>query len=689
MLADLGFGVLDGALVETCACVLIRPSDPQLRGTFVDLRQIADSSKASRLLESLHYPDQQIHVHTVRSAEFNRLPGRQIAYWVSSNTFSAFSRLPSLEPEYATVVPGLTTLDNDRFLRNWWEVEPVGKWVPYAKGGDFSTFFYDNNLVLDWNPDGQHLKAFIIATHGGSPSRFIANSSFYFRAGLTYPRKTVKGFNLRALPAGHIFDAMGISIFPSSPKALLPLLGLLNSSFANYCLIAQTASRQWEKGMVAAVPIEKSLLTSDSFSQLAAELITLGQRTAEMVETSHLFFPKRTTISQQRATQADINDRHASLQAKLDLAVLRAYGLEPGDILLDNRSVRGGKTSEDNSRNLESDVSFGSAFVSMLLGCVFGRWDIRFATGEKPAPGLPDPFERLPVCPPGQLQDGRGLPLTENGFRRLQAQGQWNYPLELPWDGILVDDPGHPLDVEAPICQVFEIIWKDQWELVEREATDVLGVRNLRDYFRKPAGFFADHLKSYSKSRRQAPIYWPLSTKSGSYTIWLYYHRLTDQTLFLAVNEFVKPKISQVEAELSRVSANDMAKSANRAVFEGLNEFRSELIEFQNELLRVAQLPYKPNLNDGVLITASPLWKLFRLSKWSKDLKACWDALSAGKYDWAHLAYTIWPERVKKICETDRSIAIAHDLEHLCKTPTRNSAKRRKKAASEEPPEEE
>jgi hypothetical protein len=24
----------------------------------------------------------------------------------------------------------------------------------------------------------------------------------------------------------------------------------------------------------------------------------------------------------------------------------------------------------------------------------------------------------------------------------LQTAGQWNYPLEVPWDGILVDDPG-------------------------------------------------------------------------------------------------------------------------------------------------------------------------------------------------------------------------------------------------------
>ena len=93
--------------------------------------------------------------------------------------------------------------------------------------------------------------------------------------------------------------------------------------------------------------------------------------------------------------------------------------------------------------------------------------------------------------------------------------------------------------------------------------------------------------------------------------------------------------------------------------------------------MRVAKLPYKPNLNDGVLITASPLWKLFRLKKWQNDLKACWEKLEAGDYDWAHLAYSIWPDRVREKCKTDRSIAIAHDLEHLCEIESKKTKKKK------------
>lgn len=153
--------------------------------------------------------------------------------------------------------------------------------------------------------------------------------------------------------------------------------------------------------------------------------------------------------------------------------------------------------------------------------------------------------------------------------------------------------------------------------------------------------------------------------------------------MFRCVNEFVKPKLEEVRRDVERLQAKlrDAGTAKERQQFQDSQDLLAELTEFHDELLRVAGLPYKPNLNDGVLITASPLWKLFRLPKWQKDLKACWDDLSKGEYDWAHLAYTIWPDRVKEACKKDRSIAIAHDLEHLCevKAPETKGKRGRKK----------
>jgi hypothetical protein len=151
----------------------------------------------------------------------------------------------------------------------------------------------------------------------------------------------------------------------------------------------------------------------------------------------------------------------------------------------------------------EDVLEFTQQEISRALGMSYGRWDIRFATGEKARPEMPDPFARLPMCPPGQLQNDEGLPIRKEDVARLEKEGRWNYSIEIPWDGLLVDDPGHPLDIEARVQQVLRIIWKDRWEAIEREACDILTVSSLREYFRKPAAFFADHLKRYSKSRRQ------------------------------------------------------------------------------------------------------------------------------------------------------------------------------------------
>jgi hypothetical protein len=173
----------------------------------------------------------------------------------------------------------------------------------------------------------------------------------------------------------------------------------------------------------------------------------------------------------------------------------------------------------------------------------------------------------------------------------------------------------------------------------------------------------------------KALIYWPLSTAKNSYTLWIYYHRLNDQTLHLAIADFIDPKLKSIRAEISMIRESGKQNSSR---LEELLDLEKELADFHDEIERIIKLPWKPNLNDGVLITASPLWKLFRFPKWQKDLRACWEKLEAGDYDWAHLAYSIWPKRVEKVCETDRSIAIAHDLEHLCKVEAPKAKKPRK-----------
>jgi hypothetical protein len=220
--------------------------------------------------------------------------------------------------------------------------------------------------------------------------------------------------------------------------------------------------------------------------------------------------------------------------------------------------------------------------------------------------------------------------------------------------GILVDDQGHPNDLARLIEEV----------LVRVDAPVPADVRRWlqRD-------FFPLHLRQYSKSRRKAPIYWPLSTNSGSYTLWLYYPNLTDQALFTAVNDFIEPKLKQVDQDVAALRSKGSARSRDdEKTFEALQALELELIELRDTLLAIAQT-YRPNHDDGVQITAAPLWQLFRHKPWQKILKDTWAKLEKGDYDWAHLARAYWPDRVREKCKTDKSLAIAHDLEHLYVEP--------------------
>jgi hypothetical protein len=251
---------------------------------------------------------------------------------------------------------------------------------------------------------------------------------------------------------------------------------------------------------------------------------------------------------------------------------------------------------------------------------------------------------------------------------------------EQPNIRIYVDDPGHTFDLAAAVREKLEAIQRSQGGNAAAdswlEQAGILLEGDPANWLRRD--FFAFHLKRYSKSRRKAPIYWPLQTPSGSYTLWLYYHHLNDQTLYICVNDFVEPKLREVAEQLHALRSKSGRSKQEDKELERLLDFEQELKDFRDELLRVASF-WNPNLNDGVQITAAPLWKLFQHKPWQKTLKETWDRLEHGDYDWAHLAYSIWPDRVREKCRHDKSLAIGHGLEELYEEPSEQPKRRRRR----------
>lgn len=133
------------------------------------------------------------------------------------------------------------------------------------------------------------------------------------------------------------------------------------------------------------------------------------------------------------------------------------------------------------------------------------------------------------------------------------------------------------------------------------------------------------------------------------------------------MTEYINPKIEDFEKDVQsfRNDIGDKSTQTQRRELEKMTDMLGELMDFRDEIINISNLPYKPNLDDGVLISAAPLWSLFRHRQWHQELKKTWKALEKGDFDWAHLAFNIWPQRVIKKCQKDLSLAIAHGLETL------------------------
>jgi hypothetical protein len=668
-LVHLGWGVLDNANVETNICV----RGGKKAVAFVSNLSLMED-KQSTILQLIDHPIQKSFCFYNR---FERLPNAVFAFEMGESEYGAYEAEKFLDLGYMRGIAGIKSCNSAADFRCWWEpalgdFTSGGNWRLLHNGSPFCPLHYPVVFAVK-SDQGKWTQ--VMANGGARPGE-----TYYDQAGLAYGKRT-DAMYAYVKPAQEVFSQEGQAIFPIRPVTIWGALAVANSSLYS-THVNYVAGQHKYHNYINKVCLDTSRLP------LGSEAARQGHEALRELDKANeithlfcapLFCPEFNWHRKQQDRFAASVSRLSSVlewRAMIDTEICSALGVPLPTIA---------PIPVDYFQHYFSSVYNASLafriWLSYSFGIAFGRWDIRYATGERQPPELPDPFAPLPVCPPGMLQNAAGLPVGPGDV-------PGDYPIQIPWDGILVDDPEHPLDVERRICEVLGCIWTGQngapnAAAIEAEACELLEVRSLREYFRRPGGFFADHLRRYSKSRRKAPIYWPLSTPSGGYTIWLYYHRLNDGTLYRVVERFVEPKQAEVQATFQTLAAKESRSRVEDRELENAQTLLVELADFRDDLLLLAKI-WKPNLNDGVVITAAPLWRHFRLPAWQKELRTTWESLERGEYDWAHLAYSLWPERVTEKCKTDRSLAIAHNLEHLCTIEPPKPKKKRAKAKVEE-----
>lgn len=278
----------------------------------------------------------------VAHRDFDAIDDAPLAYDKIGLLGHMFRDYPSLSPAYCDAKQGLISTESERFVRLWWEpsISSPRRWVSYAKGGDFSRFYSDIALRFDWTDNGAEIKA-IAKERYGSASRTIKCEEYYFRPGITWVEKTIKGMNARVLPEGAIFNVAGPSAFPHNRNDTNYLLGLLNSTLCQAFLNC-FATRSWGVEYVGRVPTPKpvgeaSKVISDISRQLhlakqewdsGNEICTHFDRpwilkTAMSDKSSRL----STALDGVMAREAALDDQLGSSYAELNDAVYRLYGV--------------------------------------------------------------------------------------------------------------------------------------------------------------------------------------------------------------------------------------------------------------------------------------------------------------------------------------------------------------------------
>ncbi len=645
VMAHLGGHVLDGATVRVAAYALAGGSKT---GTSLYLRLLGEG-KVSRepslrqAVESVRSGTPSERVFSTDQREFEKLPYAVFGYWCSPELRDAFVSHPVLEGNAGHAAVGLQTSDDFRFLRLRWEVDPsqIGDlgWQPFAKGGEYSPF-YDDIYLVTLAPTPRSA----VAAFQGS---YIRNPDCYGKAGITWPRRTNKRFAPRVLPTGCAFGDKGPVVVEARPSPWA-LLAALNSRVVSHLLSfgigvseaeGGAGANSYEVGLVQRLPIPSALPADVVLADHARAAWLARASSSVRDETAVIFMspfaPQHLGATFDETWTALIDREQESLrvyveaQKAIDRRTCELYGLTAQDWVEIESNIgdvhRPEVAVDDGSRR-----AWARSIVSFLVGCAFGRWST--------------------------TRVGRSYELTAARAYETPTATKYETP-NAPL--LLVDDEGHPLDIVARCDAALEEVAPKRAGALHDELVSLLGA-DLRRYFQTE--FFDAHLRQYSKSRRSAPIYVPLSSPGADFTIWLNAQRATHDALFTIQSEILAAKLRLEEGRLAASQA-DASTAKGRRVLEKQEAALDALRALVDGVKRVAPL-WQPNTDDGTVINFAPLWRLVPGHKaWQKELEATWDSLCAGDYDWSRMAMHLWPERVVPKCTKDRSLAIAHGLE--------------------------
>ena len=579
----LGNGAFDAGF-GTVAFSLTKQFISEYYGTYYKLNDIEEPmSKENAVIErnaTVQYFSWQ--------SDFSYIPGAAVSYWVSQRLFNCFTRYTPLG-DIAEPRQGLTTCDNDRFMRFWHEVcfnniafqcsstdeskSLPQKWYPYNKGGEPRKWYGNNEYIVNWHNDGAEIKTYVASKYV-SYSRTVKNIPYYFRKGLTWSA-IAKKYAVRAYGNGFIFADKGQAVFVDD-KSYYYICGLMNSKFTDSVLAIISPTLDFNCGYIKKIPVCLNESKYEVVAPLVIDSIQLAQYDWDSFETSwdfqhHPLLRNVPTIAEAFTQwQTECNDRFNQLKAnekELNHIFIDIYGLQ--DELtpeVEDKDVTVRKA--DLGRDIRS-------FISYAVGCMFGRYSLdvdglAYAGGEwdssKYSSFAADKDNIIPICDDEYFDDDIVGLLVE--FVKT-VYGAETLDENLKFIADALGGKGQPKDV-------------------------------IRNYFL--SDFYSDHCKIYQKR----PIYWLFdSGKKNGFKALIYMHRYQPDTIARIRTDYVheqqaryRTAIADLEQRIANASTGERVKLNKKLAT--LQAQDTEIRTYEEKIHHLADQMISIDLDDGV-----------------------------------------------------------------------------------------
>lgn len=615
-MTHLGTGAFDsigGEVVSTTAFTL-RNSPSSEKGIYIRLVDVSgDSNQADACAEAIN--SDVDYCFKVGQHEFAQIPGSPIVYWLSKSMLDSFAKNKALK-EIAAPRQGLATADNNRFLRDWHEIDYANfcvnaasmqtalssgcKWFPTQKGGIFRRWYGNHEFVVNWANNGSEIRNFTDST-GKLKSR-PQNLDCFFLSGITWTAITTGDISLRYSPSGFISNAKGPEFFPDESIRNI-LLGICNSSSAQALLTMLAPTLDYSQGPVGSLPIPD--FSSLNTKKMVSELIHAAQADWNSYETSWGFQRLALLDSNQGAQVGDsledavfrlreywdcMSEEQRQREIRNNELVADAYGVRDDvscDVPLERVSLKRNvafayskDTPEMRNKKFAQDVV--KELISYAVGCMFGRYSldklglILASQGET----LDDYHARIPN-PSFEPDEDNVIPVTETDCFEDDIVTRFRRFLEVAFG---------KENLAANIAYIEQVLGK-----------------SIRKYFVND--FYNDHVKMYSSR----PIYWQYSSQTnnkGAFKALVYLHRYTPKTTSTVLN-YLRDYINKIADIADGLEHSDRAADQKEAI--KLRKAILECKDYEDQTLYpLATRNLEMDLDDGVLVNYLRMGKALR-----------------------------------------------------------------------------